>query len=84
MTELSKQGEVMREIPSLTHEISPTAANAQNPLFGASGSQRYRCVMRDGGYVDVDASTGDAAAIAALSERPGGFVMSVNPAPKGR
>ncbi len=75
--------EVKREITALTSEISPTAASAFNPLFGASAAMKYRCVMRDGHVVDVTAATGDLAAEKALNERPGGFVVSVNPAPKG-
>ncbi len=72
----------MREIASLTSDISPTAASAFNPLYPSSGSMVYRCVMRDGQVADVKAATGDEAALSALARFPGGFVTSINPAPK--
>ncbi len=82
MTEaLTKDGEVKREIASLTSDVSTTAASAFNPLYGPSGSILYRCVLKDGGFVDVKAATGDEAATMAFNQR-GSFVMSVNPAPK--
>ena len=79
MTELTKDGEVKREIPAMTQEISPTAASAFNPLYGASGTIGYRCILRDGRVVDVEAATGDEAALKALAKAPGSFVTSVNP-----
>jgi len=81
VTELSKDGEVMREITSLDVGISPTAASAFNPLYASSGVMKYRCVLKDGSFIDVDAATGDDAAAKAISAR-GLFVQSVNPAPK--
>lgn len=82
MTETTKNGEVVREIASLTSDVSETAASAFNPLYQASGPMVYRCVMRDGQVADVKASTGDEAALGALARYPGGFVTSINPAPK--
>ena len=82
MTETTKNGEVVREIASLTSDISETAASAFNPLYPASGPMVYRCVMRDGQVADVRAATGDEAALNALARHPGGFVTSINPAPK--
>ncbi len=76
--------EVKREIPALTSDVSPTAANAFNPLFGTSGVMKYRVALRDGSMVDVEAATGDEAANAALGRHPGGFVTAVNPAPQVR
>lgn len=81
MTELTKDGEVMREIASMDAGISPTAASEFNPLYKPSGVMVYRCVLKDGSFIDVSAATGDEAAAKAVSAR-GLFVQSVNPAPK--
>ena len=74
-----KVTEVMHEVASFADEVSPTAASAFNPLYSSSGVITYRCTMRDGGHVDVDAATGDEAAMKAIAKRPGGFVTSINP-----
>ncbi len=81
MTDVTKDGEVIREVTSFDAGISPTAASEFNPLYKASGVMKYRCVLKDGSFIDVDAATGDEAASKAVSAR-GLFVQSVNPAPK--
>lgn len=76
--------EVMHEVASFANEVSPTAASAFNPLYSASGAMLYRCQLRDGTYVDVEAVSGDEAALKALAKRPGAFVTGINPAPQDR
>lgn len=80
VVEMSKHGEVMREIKSISYDASPTAANAQNRLYGESGEMKYRVIMRDHTVIEVVAKSGDAAADAALRQKPGGYVNSINPA----
>jgi len=66
------------------HGISPTAASATNPLYGASGVQKYRVVLGVAGgglkAENVDAATGDEAAERALCLNPGWKVAHVSPA----
>ncbi len=77
---MSKQGALLHA------DHSPTASTVGNKLFGPSGVITYRVTMQTamGGAVavDVDAATGDEAAIAAHAKYPGGKVMLVEPAPK--
>ena len=79
-----KIAEAMVEVASFADEVSPTAASAFNPIHPTSGSILYRCALRDGSYVDVEAATGDEAALKALAKRPGAFVTGINPAPQAR
>ena len=71
---------------SLLHTThSPTAATVGNRLYGDSGVMLYRVVVQTGGgiqSVDVDATTGDKAAEAALAKCMGGKVLTVQPAPQ--
>jgi hypothetical protein len=70
---------------SLAHtENSPTAATVGNRLFPNSGVMTYRVgVQGPMGLtnVDVEAATGDEAAIKALESYPGAKVTLVVPAP---
>lgn len=73
----------------LTHrETSETAASATDRKFPTSGVQTYRVQMQSanglGAVVDVQASTGDDAALAALGKLPGGKVVHVEPSPQQR
>ena len=76
--------EVMHEVAGFADAVSPTAASAFNPIHPESGSMLYRCALRDGTYVDVEAVSGDEAAKKALAKRPGAFVTGINPAPQAR
>jgi hypothetical protein len=60
--------------------------NAGVKLGVAGAPQLYRCQVKTSigavTVVDVEADTGDAAALAALQQFPGGFVANVTPAPQ--
>jgi hypothetical protein len=68
----------------LPRKISPTAANATNPLYGPSGVMRYAVVLAmQGGARQgtvVEAATGDEAAAMASAKYPGWKVAYVGPA----
>ena len=76
--------EVKHEVASFADEVSPTAASAFNPIHPVSGAMVYRCALRDGTHIDVEAVSGDEAALKALAKRPGAFVTGINPAPQAR
>lgn len=65
-------------------EISPTAANSTNRLYGPSGEMRYLVMlgMQGGGQkgVVVTSATGDGAAEEALRLNPGWKCVYVGPA----
>lgn len=72
---------------ALVHEAgSPTAASVGNPLFGSSGVIPYRVTMQtafgNSAVVDVEAATGDEAALAAHALHAGCKVLHIEPAPK--
>lgn len=66
--------------------VSETAATVGNPLYGPSGVMLYRAMVQTalGGFVpiDVEAATGDEAALKALEQVPGGKVTNISPAPQ--
>lgn len=66
--------------------ISETAATVGKPLYKPSGVMMYRVLMQTAiganAHVDVEAATGDEAALKGLNEFPGGKVMNVSPAPQ--
>ncbi len=83
MSTLTKDGEVAREITSLDAGISPTAANAQNRLYGATGTMEYCVVLANGSArtkAIVKADSGDNAALMGLARFPGQKVVYVGPA----
>lgn len=65
---------------------SPTAATVGNQLYGSSGVMPYRVIVQAAGgsfqAVEVDAATGDEAAVKALAQFMGGKVTYVGPAPQ--
>lgn len=76
---MSKEGALLHR------ENSPTAANASNRLFKPSGVISYRVTIAGPmgmTNVDVDAASGDDAAVAALDKYPGAKVARVEPAPQ--
>lgn len=76
----------MKPVPAdaFAREISPTAANAQNRLYGPSGEMRYLVILatQGGGQKGevVTAATGDDAAAAAVAKHPGWKCVYVGPA----
>ncbi len=79
----TKDGEVMREIASLTSDTSETAASAHNRLYKPTGIMEYCVVLANGAArtnVFVKADSGDNAALMGLARCPGQKVAYVGPA----
>lgn len=81
MKELTEDG--LATVVPYTKE-SPTASSVSSRLYGSSGAMLYRCTMISpiGTQlnVEVEAETGDDAALKAMAKMPSGKITRIEPA----